>query len=313
MLIDGYIRVSQVKGRSGSSFISPSVQRERIEAWARLQGAVLGEVFEEFDESGARKDRPLLVEALRRVESGESQGLVVARLDRFGRSLTDSLAAIERIQAAGGTFASVGDGLDLSTDTGKLVLRIMLSMAEWELDRIRSQWDVARERAVARGVHLGSRRPAGYVRSKSGRLRPHPREGKAITELFRRRAEGASVRQLCRWLDSLELPTVTGNRHWTDSTVGHILENRVYLGESRHGAFLNDHAHEPLVDAVIWQRAQLPRVIRPARPGLTPSLLAGLLRCGGCSLSMGAALSRRSGRKTRNYVCLGRSSASRTR
>ncbi|MGI8593640.1 MAG: recombinase family protein [Solirubrobacteraceae bacterium] len=66
--------------------MSPALQRERIEGWAKLQGAALGEVFEELDESGACNDRPLLVEALRRVECGESQGGVVAKIDRFGRS-----------------------------------------------------------------------------------------------------------------------------------------------------------------------------------------------------------------------------------
>ena len=110
----------------------------------------VGEVFEELDESGGRADRPLLMRAIERVESKESAGVVVAKLDRFGRSLIDGLAAIERIRAAGGTFVAVQDGLDITTPTGKLVLRIMLSMAEWELDRIRAPWEVARERAVAR-------------------------------------------------------------------------------------------------------------------------------------------------------------------
>ena len=73
----------------------------------------------------------MLLEAIERVETGASDGIVVAKLDRFGRSLLDSLAAIERIRTAGGTFVSVQDGFDVSTDTGKLVLRFMLSMAEW--------------------------------------------------------------------------------------------------------------------------------------------------------------------------------------
>src|SRR4051812_32988475 len=137
MLVDAYIRVSQVAGRSGERFISPVVQRERILGWAQARGARIGEVFEELDESGARADRPLLQEALRRVEAGQSDGIVVSKLDRFGRSFVDSLAAIERIRAAGGVFASVEDGFDLSTDTGRLVMRIMFSMAEWELDRVR--------------------------------------------------------------------------------------------------------------------------------------------------------------------------------
>ena len=119
-------------------------------------------------------DRPLLEEALSRIESGASDGLVVAKLDRFGRSLIHSLAAVERIQAAGGTFVSVQDGFDLSTDHGRLVLRMMLSWAEWELDRIRAGWRTARARAVARGIHMGGRPPAGYQRDEARRLQPHP-------------------------------------------------------------------------------------------------------------------------------------------
>jgi len=58
----------------------------------------------------------------------------VTKLDRFGRSLAHGLEAIDRIRRAGGVFVSVQDGLDLTTDTGKLVMRIMLTMAEFELD-----------------------------------------------------------------------------------------------------------------------------------------------------------------------------------
>jgi len=161
LAVDGYVRVSKVGGRASRRFISPALQREQIHAWANLQGARVLEVFEELDESGARADRPLLQEAIRRVEAGVSQGVVVAVLDRFGRSLVDSLALIDRIQVAGGTFAAVQNGLDLTTDTGRLVLRIMLSLAEYELDRVRSNWDAARAHAIARGVHLDpSPRPA---------------------------------------------------------------------------------------------------------------------------------------------------------
>lgn len=85
----------------------------------------------------------MLTRALARVEAGESDGIVVAKLDRFGRTLIDGLRHIERIQAAGGTFVSVADGFDLATDTGRLVLRIMLSLAEFELDRVRSNWSDA--------------------------------------------------------------------------------------------------------------------------------------------------------------------------
>src|SRR3954468_6079456 len=83
VVLDGYVRVSQVAGRSGERFISPAVQREQIEGWAKLHGHRLAAVHRELDQSGARADRPLLEEAVARVERGASHGIVVAKLDRF--------------------------------------------------------------------------------------------------------------------------------------------------------------------------------------------------------------------------------------
>ena len=154
-MFDGYVRVSQVAGRSGGSFISPTVQRDQIEGWALSRGETIGEIFEELDESGARSDRPLLMRAIKRIETGESRGLVVAKLDRFGRSLRDGLAAIQRIRDADGVFVSVQDGLDLGTDTGKLVLHMLLSMGEWELDRLRTSWEIAKAYGNWRGCPCG--------------------------------------------------------------------------------------------------------------------------------------------------------------
>jgi DNA invertase Pin-like site-specific DNA recombinase len=102
VVVDGYVRVSQVRGRKGERFMSPTLQREQIFGWAAAHGTRIGELFEELDQSGARRKRPQLERAIRRIEAGESGGLVVAHTDRFGRSALHGLLAIERIRAAGG-------------------------------------------------------------------------------------------------------------------------------------------------------------------------------------------------------------------
>ena len=133
----------------------------------------MAHVFEELDQSGGRPDRPLLQEAIARVERGDSGGIVVAYLSRFGRSVLDGLKAIERITNAGGTFVSVQDGMDFSTNTGRLLLRFMFSVAEWELDRTRAGFREASERAIERGVSPAPT-PFGYRRRADRRLEPHP-------------------------------------------------------------------------------------------------------------------------------------------
>jgi DNA invertase Pin-like site-specific DNA recombinase len=99
--VDGYLRVSRVAGREGESFISPEVQRKRIQSWAELHGVQIVHWWEELDQSGRRRDRPMFQEALRRCEVGETGGIVVARLDRFARSAVDALEAVREAVGRG--------------------------------------------------------------------------------------------------------------------------------------------------------------------------------------------------------------------
>jgi site-specific DNA recombinase len=302
VVLDGYVRVSQVRGREGESFISPSDQRENIERCIAMRRARVGQIFEEFDQSGARDDRPKLAKAIARVEAGQSDGLVVSELDRFGRSLVHGLAAIERIHAAGGTFVSVNNGFDLSTDNGRLVLHLMLSLAEWDLDRIRSRWRTARTHAVARGVHMGGRPPAGYVRDDSRRLHPDPVHGPAVREAFQRRAAGATLVEVADFLEQAGVPTAYGSTRWSLTALRVLLTNPVYIGDLRNGDLVKHGAHVPLVDPVTWHLAQSPRP-RTTTPHGRPAVLGGLLRCAGCGSSMQAQPVVRNGRRVGTYAC----------
>src|SRR5881227_1597799 len=100
--LDIYVRVSDVKGREGDSFISPKEQADRCRSAAAARGLQIGEVFEELNVSGGKMDRPALNEALERIREGTSGGIIVARIDRFGRTVVGALNVIEEISVAGG-------------------------------------------------------------------------------------------------------------------------------------------------------------------------------------------------------------------
>jgi site-specific DNA recombinase len=306
LCVDGYIRVSRVGERRGERFISPAAQREAIDGWATRCGARVLTVFEELDWPGSTLDRPMLRQAVERIEDGISHGLVVDKVDRFSRSSLLGLLAIHRIQAAGGTVFAVHDGLDTTTDAGRMVLRNLLSNAEWELDRRRTGWDTARRHAISRGVHIGSSTPIGYRKTRSGRLRPHPTIGPLVSELFRRRAEGDSISALARWLESQSVLTSKGNPGWAYASVRHVLRNPVYLGAVRSGHYVRERAHPPLIDPATWQLAQRPRQPAPA-VDRGPALLAGVARCAGCGhpvSAQGGPDKARSGPDPRAYACV---------
>src|SRR5213594_1413691 len=182
---DGYVRVSRRAGREGESFISPEVQRQKIEAWAKAHDVKIVQWWEEIDQSGAKRDRPMFQQALARCEAGETGGIIVAKLDRFARSAVDALESIKRLNEAGSWVVSVEDNFDGSTPMGRFAIGILTLIAELELERIKENWTSAVRSAVERGVHISARPPTGYRRDEPGRLVREEPAASAVRELFR--------------------------------------------------------------------------------------------------------------------------------
>jgi DNA invertase Pin-like site-specific DNA recombinase len=281
--LDGYVRVSRVGGREGDSFVSPQLQRERIEAAARNAGAEIVEWHEDLDESGGNAERPGFVRALERVEAKETDGIVVAKLDRFARSVLDAQKALVRIDEAGGTFISAEDGFDSSTPMGRFAQTMLFAMAELELERVREGWTSARTVAARRGVHM-AKAPTGYERGEDGRLVPND-DAPAIAAAFQTRGRGANLSEVARLLDEHRVRPAARTKaprgRWSSSSARAILGNRVYLGEIAAGGVVNTHAHPAIVTLAEFEAAQKARGHSVIRSN-TPALLAGILRCESC-------------------------------
>jgi DNA invertase Pin-like site-specific DNA recombinase len=84
--------------------------------------------------------------------------VVVWRLDRFGRTLRHLITAIEELHAADVAFVSLGESLDTTSPTGRLLLGIMGSFAEFERARIVERIHAGLNRARKQGQRLGRRR-----------------------------------------------------------------------------------------------------------------------------------------------------------
>ena len=300
MRLIGYIRVSRVAGREGESFISPQVQRERIEALATAKGHVVTDWREDLDQPGSKWSRPGFQAALEAVENGEADGIAVARLDRFARSVADAARALERLEAVGGALIAVDLGMDTSTSSGRLMQNVLMALAEFELERVRENWTAAGSHAATRGVHVCRVPPTGYLKGEDARLELDPEAAPVVRELFRRRATGTPWSELCDLLDE-RLPRPNGGK-WQRSTVSNMLKRRTYLGEARGGGTINTDAHPPLVTRQEFEAAQLVEVDgRHGRSADGGALLAGIVRCASC----GNTLTRISNgaRGYHNYRC----------
>jgi len=294
----GYVRVSRVDGREGDSFISPEEQESRIHKVASQGGHTLVDVLVELDQSGGRIDRPLLEESLQRCESGEADGIAVAALDRFARSVAGAATALQRLDAAGAELLSERERLDTSTPFGRFARTIMLAMAELELDRIKDGWQASTRRAIGRGVHIGGA-PFGFRQNEHGRLEPDPDTADAVRALFERAAAGDSWRTLQALMN--RLAPRADDRSWSISTLNSLVERRTYIGEAFHGDVVNPGAHEPLVDRATWEAANQPRSAGQSRQDRPPALLAGVAVCGSCGGKLTRTTEGR--RKYERYQC----------
>lgn len=282
--LDAYVRVSQVRGREGDSFISPAVQADRIAAWAQRAGVPVGEVLEELDVSGGKIDRPLLDRALQRIDAGVSGGLIVAHMDRFSRSLVDGVMVMDRVRKAGGRFVAVDIGFDTATSDGELQAQIMLAVAQDQLRRIRGNWDEARRRAVERGIHPCAAPPFGYQHGEDRRLAPDPLERELVERVFAMRAGEQSWGEIRAMLREAGATTRRGN-DFSLRALRDIVRSDVYLGVARHGTFENREAHEAIVDRAVWVAAQR-RGHAPGPSGHEASVAVGVVRCAGCRYLM---------------------------
>lgn len=297
--LDGYVRVSRVAGRSGDSFISPAVQRATIERLAAYHGAELGEVVEELDVSGGRPiEERELGRLVRKVEAGESGGLLVWKVSRFSRDLLDGVTAASRIREAGGRI--VGDDLDSSQPMGRAILGFLLGWAEEERDARRAGWREAQVRAAARGAYIG-RTPLGYLRNGDQRLVPDPAAAEAVRSAFALRARGATLAEC-----GAELARATGREH-SRAAVSKMFGNPVYLGRISIGDIHEEGTHEALTDERTWALAQR-RGTRAERDGSLASrgILAGFIRCAGCGYICSVTASGPQGARVASYSCRGR-------
>lgn len=107
-----------------------------------------------FDKaSGAKVDRPGLTEAIQFARAGDV--LIVWRLDRLGRSLSELVTLINSLEKAGISFASLTEHIDTTSATGELIFHIFGSMAQFERRLIIERTNAGLAAARARGIKGG--------------------------------------------------------------------------------------------------------------------------------------------------------------
>jgi site-specific DNA recombinase len=231
------------------------IASQRAEGWIP--------VADDYDDpafSGGNMERPSLRRMMADIEAGKIDVVVIYKIDRLTRSLSDFSRMVEVFERRGVSFVSVTQQFNTTTSMGRLMLNILLSFAQFEREvtgeRIRDKIAASKRK----GMWMGGIPPLGYD-VENRRLVPNEREAKLIRHIFQRFVELGSSTALVK---ELKLDGVT-SKAWTTQDgktrdgrpidKGHIyklLNNRTYLGELRHKDQWYQAEHPAIIDQELW-------------------------------------------------------------
>lgn len=225
------------------------------------------------------KRRPDYERAMTMVRNRQTDVVVVSVMDRLYRKVTELEGIIPVMEDAGVSVATVSGEYDLSTDSGRLVARILASVAQGEMEtKARRQRDAAAVAAKAGRRWRGSQRPFGW--SADDFTVPVESEAEAIREACRLILAGGTISGVVRTWTAMGVKPAQGER-WTRQSVRAILTNPALYGARRYrGEVVGRGGWQGIVSEETFTAVNSV-LADPSRkpPRGVKSLLGGLARC----------------------------------
>lgn len=159
-----YARVSTNNGQD------PTMQTRELQEYCEHREWELFDQYVDAGVSGAKDSRPELNRLLADAHKRRFDAVVVWKFDRFARSVSHLLRALETFQALGIEFVSLTEGVDTSTPAGKMVFTVLGAVAELERSLICERVKAGLRNARAKGKRIG-RPKAVFDGSQIARLR----------------------------------------------------------------------------------------------------------------------------------------------
>lgn len=153
-----YVRVS-------TNHQTVSNQKIELERFVDTQKWTIVATYDDTGFSGSFSERPALKEMLRDAAKAKFEAVIVWKIDRLARSVSDLLNILQQLRSHGVDFVSTTQAIDTSTSYGKMVLTFLGAIAEFERETIIERVKSGLQRAKAEGIKLGRPRVAIDIKS----------------------------------------------------------------------------------------------------------------------------------------------------
>lgn len=261
------------------------IASQRHEGWTMLPG-----YYDDGGFSGGNMERPGLGQLLADIEAGAVDVIVVYKVDRLTRALSDFAKIVDILDAHDASFVSITQSFNTTTSMGRLTLNVLLSFAQFEREVISER---VRDKVAAskrKGMWMGGIVPLGYD-AVDRKLVVNGTEAETVRHIMRRYLELGSVADLKCYLEQEGIRTkiqnsangrIRGGGVFGRGSLYHLLQNRTYCGQVAYRDEIYPGEHDAIVPPELWNAVQDKiaenRVERNSCTNARePSLLAGMI------------------------------------
>lgn len=262
-----YARKSHEEGLD-QEFNSLDAQRESGEAYIKSQlhehWQYVPKQYEDGGYSGGTLKRPALQELLTDIKQNKIDIIVVYKVDRLSRSLSDFAKLMDLFDGHNVSFVSVTQQFNTTSSMGRLTLNILLSFAQFEREmtseRIRDKFAQSKKK----GMWMGGPVPLGYD-VVNRKLLVNSQEARQVNYIYQAYLNGGGLLTL---VDKLNYESITtkdytsqngiyhSGKNWTKNVLHNLLRNPIYIGKIRHKDKLHKGEHQSIVKQELHEKVQ---------------------------------------------------------
>ncbi|WP_353745797.1 cassette chromosome recombinase CcrB [Staphylococcus aureus] len=301
-----YVRVStEIQSTEGYSITG---QINQIEEYCQFNNFKVVDVYADRGISGKSMNRPALQRMLEDAKNGHIDCVMVYKTNRLARNTSDLLKIVEDLHKQNVEFFSLSERMEVSTSSGKLMLQVLASFAEFERNNIVDNIFMGQTIRAKEGYYQGNI-PYAYdkVPDSKHELMINQHEANVVKYIFESYAKGHGYRKIANALNHKGYVTKKGNP-FSISAVTYILSNPFYVGKIQFAKYkdwndkrrkgLNDKPviaegkHTPIISQTLWDKVQARKKQVSEKPqihGKGTNILTGLISCPQCSASMSAS------------------------
>ena len=207
------------------------------------------------------KNRPAFQTMLEDMKNGLINYIVAYKLDRVTRSVRDLEVLISTLEKYHCYLICDRDDVNTSTANGRFFVRMLTVLSQLEIEIVLERTKFGLNGAIKAG-HIPGKCPLGYYRAQDKTLKIDNATKDIVVRIFEMYLGGKSYQTIANILNKEKVlyPEV---KHWIDSSINRIINNKIYMGDYERYKYDNDRETElfmdvvpPIITRAMWEEVQ---------------------------------------------------------